>query len=537
MEEIIERIINSLYPDECSDKEISKIYKIHKYWARKPWYIVEKYIEDYSSVGELVMDPFCGSGLTGYESVINGRRFVGQDLNPTALRVSAGTLDSSFDFASFQKDFDRIAASCRDAIMSFYASDYPCPKCGKPMYYKHCSIGPKFEDNQSGSLYCPCGLKIANHPMSAADKEKAANFTRDDIRSWYPTTAFPKKFYKDRFSYKGILTVADMFTNRNLNALALIFEQINQSAPENIPFFKLAFTNTLLHVSKLKGENVRPLSVNNYWVPDDYIEENVWFRFDDRVALLINSKRASAKREQEKAKSGIPYGEWSIKKKSALESMGNECVDYFFTDPPYGDAIQYSELSFVWNAWMDDPYETEEEVIINPVQNKGAQEFNDLLCQSLNNIYAALKTNRYLTLCFQNKNSSIWKAVINHCKRLGFKIYDISIYNTYGYPFNKSWANFSPKSDIYVTFVKSDTSPFEYYNRQETVPEIIAAINRYMLDHGISADNNKMYDLTISYLIWAMFLNEQDIDVSNFDIKKFTKLAQDVLDPTQLRMF
>ena len=58
MEEIIEHIINSLYIDQCSDKEVSKIYKIHKYWARKPWYIVEKYIEDYSSIGELVMDPF-----------------------------------------------------------------------------------------------------------------------------------------------------------------------------------------------------------------------------------------------------------------------------------------------------------------------------------------------------------------------------------------------------------------------------------------------------------------------------------------------
>ena len=44
----------------------------------------------------------------------------------------------------------------------------------------------------------------------------------------------------------------------------------------------LAFTNTVLHISKLKGENVRPLGVNNYWVPDDFIEENVWFRFMDR---------------------------------------------------------------------------------------------------------------------------------------------------------------------------------------------------------------------------------------------------------------
>lgn len=526
MEEIIEHIINSLYIDQCSDKEVSKIYKIHKYWARKPWYIVEKYIEDYSSIGELVMDPFCGSGLAGYEAVINGRRFIGQDLNPTALRVSEGTLDSSFDFDSFQKDFDRIATTCADEIMSFYESDFICPKCGKFMFYKYCSIGPKFDGNQSGNLYCACGNRVAHHPMSNSDIIKAAEFSNKEIPVWYPTTEFPKKFYKDRFSYKGILTVADMFTKRNLYALALIYDRINHIDPKNIPFFKLAFTNTLLHVSKLKGENVRPLSVNNYWIPDDYIEENVWFRFVDRVNLLINSKRFAQKRENEKLKTGVSLGEWSIKKKSALESMGNECVDYFFTDPPYGDAIQYSELSFVWNAWMDDSYETKEEVIINPVQKKGTQEFNNLLCQSLDNIYAALKKDRYLTLCFQNKNSKIWKAIISHCKHLGFKLYDISIYNTYGHPFNKSWARFSPKSDIYVTLKKSDSSPLEYYSCQESVTEIVTEINRYIVEHEISVDNNKLYDLTISYLIWAMFLNEQEIDVSDFDIKKFIQLVQ-----------
>jgi len=209
--------------------------------------------------------------------------------------------------------------------------------------------------------------------------------------------------------------------------------------------------------------------------------------------------------------------------------MGEESVDYFFTDPPYGDAIQYSELSYIWNAWMEDPYETTEEVIINPVQKKGAAEFNTLLCQSLDNIYRALKQEKYFTLCFQNKNSDIWKAVISHCKSLGLKLVDISIYNTYGFPFNKSWSNFSPKSDIYVTFQKTDRQLTPSYNQPETVASIVKEISAYMAKHGISADNNKLYDLTISYLIWALYLNEYEIDVSKFDIKKFTQIALDAV--------
>ena len=28
-------------------------------------------------------------------------------------------------------------------------------------------------------------------------------------------------------------------------------------------------------------------------------------------------------------------------------------IDYIFTDPPYADKVQYGELNFVWEAWLD----------------------------------------------------------------------------------------------------------------------------------------------------------------------------------------
>lgn len=40
------------------------MYYIHKYWARKPHNVVGEYIEYHSKKGEIVVDPFCGSGLS-----------------------------------------------------------------------------------------------------------------------------------------------------------------------------------------------------------------------------------------------------------------------------------------------------------------------------------------------------------------------------------------------------------------------------------------------------------------------------------------
>lgn len=534
MLEIIEKVVNSLYADECYNKEYSKIYKIHKYWARKPWYIVEKYIKEYSSVGELVFDPFCGSGSTGSEATINGRNFLGQDLNPTAIQVAQGTIDNSVDISKLQDDFLSIQRAVEDKIMSLYSTDDVCTKCGNKNYFKYICNGPKFQPQILGCIYCPvCNAKSYKRPLTKTEQQAMEDSNNITINTWIPDDSFPKKFFKDRFSYKGIHKVTDMYTRRNLYSLSLLLNEIRNCSDNSKQLLMLAFSNTVLHVSKLKGENVRPLGVNNYWIPDDYIEENVWFRFKDRFLNVLNSKEAQNKRIKD---IGLNiYGNWEIHQKSALSFMGNEIADYIFTDPPYGEAIQYSELSFVWNAWFNEIYNNEEEIIVNPVQHKDDKQFSSLLNSSLDNIYAALKHNKYFTLCFQNKNFKLWRDIVIHCKELGFKLVDISIYDTYGSPFNKSWAKFSPKADIYVTFRKTDDEISQKYSSKETVEDIVSEIIQYMKQNNIPMNNNRLYDYTVAYLIWALYFNTNEIIIQDFDIPRFTKMVEKVLEEKKER--
>ena len=50
--------------------------------------IVRKLIEEYSVPGDLILDPFCGSGSTMVEAAVAGRRVVGSDVDPVAAFVS-----------------------------------------------------------------------------------------------------------------------------------------------------------------------------------------------------------------------------------------------------------------------------------------------------------------------------------------------------------------------------------------------------------------------------------------------------------------
>ena len=127
MDELYKTLLSSLYDENCLEKQYSKIYKIHKYWARKPWFIVEKYIKEHSKINDVVMDPFCGSGVTGAEAIVNGRNFIGQDLNPMSILVTQGTLLNNINFEDLKEDFKKIQDACQNKIQSLYYVDSFCP--------------------------------------------------------------------------------------------------------------------------------------------------------------------------------------------------------------------------------------------------------------------------------------------------------------------------------------------------------------------------------------------------------------------------
>ena len=62
------------------------------YPAEKPVEVAEVLIRQSSEPGEIVADPFMGSGSVGIAATRLGRRFLGNDLNPEAVQIAARRL-------------------------------------------------------------------------------------------------------------------------------------------------------------------------------------------------------------------------------------------------------------------------------------------------------------------------------------------------------------------------------------------------------------------------------------------------------------
>jgi hypothetical protein len=62
------------------------------YFTRQSWDIVGAYIKNFSQKGDVVLDPFGGSGVTAIEALVNGRKAVHVDLNPLSVFMAKALL-------------------------------------------------------------------------------------------------------------------------------------------------------------------------------------------------------------------------------------------------------------------------------------------------------------------------------------------------------------------------------------------------------------------------------------------------------------
>lgn len=59
-----------------------------KHPTQKPEYLLERIVLASTEEGQVVMDPFCGSGTTGVEAVRLRRKFIGIDISEEYLEIS-----------------------------------------------------------------------------------------------------------------------------------------------------------------------------------------------------------------------------------------------------------------------------------------------------------------------------------------------------------------------------------------------------------------------------------------------------------------
>ncbi len=150
---------------------------------------------------------------------------------------------------------------------------------------------------------------------------------------------------------------------------------------------------------------------------------------------------------------------FSINCSSSLQTnLDDSSVDYIFTDPPFGDNIQYSEVNFINEAWFGRTTNASEEAIVSLFHGKSIDEYHDLLSAAFKEAFRILKPGHYMTVVFHSTRPKIWDALRVSWEKAGFQVVRTTVLNKTQTSFKQTTTNGAVKGDPIILLIK----PFDH---------------------------------------------------------------------------
>ncbi|MDJ0306793.1 DNA methyltransferase [Dehalobacter sp.] len=266
---------------------------------------------------------------------------------------------------------------------------------------------------------------------------------------WYPNDALPDGYNTEQPKRShGIYYVHQFYTKRNLYVLACINNLI-QKTKTQIVFQSINATLSSKLVRYNMGHRGNGPLNGTLYVPSLVAETNVF--------KLIRSKISDFSKAFSKT-FAFQGGICSTASSTDLRNIASNSIDYIFTDPPFGENLNYSELSFIWEAWLKIKTNIKSEAIINRVQGKGLVEYQQLMTQCFAEFFRILKPNRWITVEFHNSKNSVWNAIQESLLRAGFIIADVRTLDKKQGSFKQVTTSSAVKQDLVISAYKPKDS-------------------------------------------------------------------------------
>jgi len=214
------------------------------------------------------------------------------------------------------------------------------------------------------------GKKCFEKKPDAHDFALIEKIKTSDIPDPVPVAELPDGFntQQPRISH-GLSHVHHFYTQRNLWALATLHRVLAKSRldiQQRLRFWASSYNmthSTLMTRIIFKTGGKKPLLTGHQsgtlYTSSLPVEKNILWGLTGKIRNLKSSilpfKRKSAIVTTQSA--------------SSLEVLPSSAVDYVFVDPPFGANLMYSELNFLWEAWLSVFTNNKPEAIINKIRN------------------------------------------------------------------------------------------------------------------------------------------------------------------------
>lgn len=251
---------------------------------------------------------------------------------------------------------------------------------------------------------------------------KVATFEPGD---WFPAVRMPEGDESRRNDNAGITHTHHFYTKRNRLTIARLLAKCSSSLCKWLitGVMQRASKQHQIAISRIGGPKAGEGGATaghrrgTLYIPSNQVEFNPFLLISERLKMALK----------------VIKRQWVddslvIETASATQTrIGNDKIDYIFTDPPFGGNIMYSELNFIWESTLKVKTNSELEAITNKTQAKSLKDYQMLMYRCFLNYYRILKPGHWITVEFHNSQNSVWSSIQEALQRAGFVIADVRV--------------------------------------------------------------------------------------------------------------
>ena len=529
------------------------LYKAHSYHTKVPHLAIVPSILHYTEPGDLVLDSFGGSGMTGVAAQWCGnaplgyrheletewkkqgkpapkwgaRRVILNDLSPAATFIAAN-YNLPFDVEDFVKAGKQLLREVEQELGWMYEtlhSDHKtkgrieytvwsevlnCSSCAGEIIFTDAALDEETQ-RVADELTCPhCGAKGTKEQMNLAfeffvdpstgstenrpkrvpviikykigkatfskkpdseDLERLSKIGRLSLPAEMPTNKLPdcQMTRVGRMRTTNTSSVHFMFLPRAAHAMAAMWRKATATSDPRTRQILLFLVEqaiwgmsvlnrykTIMH-GRTESSNVNQYLSGVFYVPSQTSEVSPWYNLSnrlDRLAKVFAIYKAN-------------YGSSAITCGTAARiPVPDSCIDYVFTDPPFGENIYYADLNILVESWHRVVTDSEPEAIVDRVRHKGVPEYQHLMQRCFAEYYRVLKPGRWMTVVFSNSRAAVWNAIQVALQQVGFVVAEVTALDKVQGSFQQVMSTNAVKQDLIISAYKPNGGLEERFERQ-----------------------------------------------------------------------
>jgi hypothetical protein len=296
----------------------------------------------------------------------------------------------------------------------------PTPRCGEPIKTsgEKCGYQDDFIEYTTDSGRRGGKVKPFPTDPKSFDCQVIGRLRETRMPKFAAEFRFPEKARIQSFPARGINTLQDLYSSRNWIAMNILRDEIMKEHDDQVRHsLLLMFTAICLKTSKCMGLNSDGAGrVQKHGLSPQSIalDVNVFDFFEIAWTYLCNGWH--------EINSLVRCNKLAISTQDArtLDAIPPNSIDYVFTDPPYGDRVQFWESNVIWELWLGADYRwKDKEIIVNRVRDLSEKHWQAGIRQAAEECFRVLKPGRWITLTY-NDDDLTWTLLQDAMLEVGF---------------------------------------------------------------------------------------------------------------------